>query len=61
MTQDKPVKKENFLINILSNIVIPTLILSKISGGDELGLKWAIIVALSFPIIYGLRHLKRIG
>ena len=61
MTQDKPVKKENFLINILFNIVIPTLILSKLSGGDELGVKWAIIVALSFPIIYGLRDLKRSG
>lgn len=61
MTQDKPVKKENFLINILFNIVIPTLILSKFSGDDELGVKWAIIVALSFPIIYGLRDLKRSG
>ncbi len=61
MTQDKPVKKENFLINILFNIVIPTLILSKLSGGDELGVKWALIVALSFPIIYGLRDLKRSG
>ncbi len=61
MTQDRPVKKENFLINILFNIVIPTLILSKLSGGDELGVKWAIIVALSFPIIYGLRDLKRSG
>ena len=61
MTQDKPVKKENFLINILFNIVIPTLILSKLSGDDELGVKWAIIIALSFPIIYGLRDLKRSG
>lgn len=61
MTQDKPVKKENFLINILFNIVIPTLILSKLSGADELGVKWALIVALSFPIIYGLRDLKRSG
>ncbi len=61
MTQDKPVKKENFLINILFNIVIPTLILSKLSGEDELGVKWALIVALSFPIIYGLRDLKRSG
>jgi hypothetical protein len=61
MTQHRPVKKENFLINILFNIVIPTLILSKFSGDNELGVKWAIIVALSFPIIYGLRDLKRSG
>lgn len=61
MTQEKPVKKENLLINILFNIVIPTLILSKLSGEDELGVKWALIIALSFPIIYGLRDLKRSG
>ncbi|MFT7492283.1 MAG: hypothetical protein ACI80S_001883 [Pseudohongiellaceae bacterium] len=61
MIQDKPVKKENFLINILFNIIIPTLILSKLSGADELGVKWGLIVALSFPIIYGLRDLKRSG
>jgi hypothetical protein len=61
MTEAKPVKKENFLINILFNIVIPTLILSKFSGEDDLGVKWALIVALSFPILYGLRDLKRNG
>ncbi len=54
-------KKENLLINILMNIVIPTLILTKMSGDTflghpwGLGAKWALIVALSFPIVYGIR------
>lgn len=53
--------KENMLVNILMNIVIPTLILTKLSGDTVmghpwgLGAKWGLIVALSFPIIYGIR------
>jgi hypothetical protein len=54
-------KKENLLINILMNIVIPTLILTKMSGDTflghpwGLGAKWGLIVALSFPIVYGVK------
>ena len=61
MTQAKPAKKENIFVNLLINIVIPTLILSKLSGEDQLGVKWGIIVALAFPIGYGLRDLKNNG
>ncbi len=61
MTQVKPAKKENMLVNILINIVIPTLILSKFSGEDQLGVKGGIVVALAFPIIYGLKDLKQNG
>lgn len=52
--QPKP-KKESFLANLLMNIVIPTLILTKLSGDDYLGATWGLIVALAFPISYGLR------
>lgn len=52
--QAKP-KKENMLINILMNIVIPTLILTKLSGNQYLGATWGLIVALSFPIAYGIK------
>lgn len=48
-------KKENMLINILMNIVIPTLILTKLSGPQYLGPVWGLIVALAFPIGYGLK------
>lgn len=53
-TNIKP-KKENMLINILMNIVIPTLILTKLSGPQYLGAVWGLIAALSFPLIYGLK------
>jgi hypothetical protein len=52
--QPKP-KKESFLANLLMNIVIPTLILTKLSGDEHLGATWGLIVALAFPISYGLR------
>ena len=54
--QTKPAeKKESLLLNLAFNIAIPTLVLTKLSGEDYLGIKLAIIVALSFPIIYGVR------
>jgi hypothetical protein len=50
----KAPKKENMLINILMNIVIPTLILTKLSGPQHLGVVWGLVVALAFPVVYGL-------
>lgn len=50
-----PAKKESFLANLLMNIVIPTLILTKLSSDEYLGATWGLIVALAFPISYGLR------
>ena len=52
---DKPAEKqESLLLNLLCNIFLPTLILTKLSNEDYLGIKLAIIVALAFPLIYGL-------
>ena len=42
------------LLNLLCNLVLPTLILTKLSGDNYLGIKLAIVVALAFPIIYGI-------
>ena len=58
MTQAKSAKpkKESTLLNILINIVIPTLILIYLSGEEYLGIKVAIVVALSFPLVYGLKE-----
>ena len=53
-SQAKP-KKESFLANLLMNIVIPTLILTKLSGEEYLGATWGLIFALAFPVGYGLR------
>lgn len=54
-------KRESLLLNLLLNIIIPTLILTKLSGADMLGTQWAIVVALAFPIIYGLNDFRRSG
>ncbi|MDQ2075554.1 VC0807 family protein [Marinimicrobium sp. ABcell2] len=48
-------KRESLLANLLLNIVVPTIILSKFSGEEHLGIKMGIIVALAFPLIYGAR------
>ncbi len=52
MTTSK--KKENPLYNIVFNIVLPTLILIKMSSEERLGPTNALLVALAFPIGYGL-------
>lgn len=46
-------KQESLLLNLVCNIIVPTLILTKLSGEDYLGIKLAIIVALAFPLVYG--------
>lgn len=54
-------RKESFLANMVFNIVAPALVLSKLSGDDHLGAQWAIVVALAFPIGYGIRDFGRSG
>lgn len=52
-TAQKQEQKENLLVNLLFNIIIPVLILSKLSKDDYLGPFWALLIALMFPISYG--------
>jgi hypothetical protein len=47
-------KKENPLINILVNIAIPTIIMIKLSDEQYLGPKIALVLALAFPLCYGI-------
>ncbi len=56
-----PPQRENMLINIGFNVVIPTLILTKLSGDEYLGTTWGVVVALLFPIVYGLRDFQQRG
>jgi len=49
-----PRKKPGPLPNLLFNIVIPTLILTKFSKEHYLGPVYGLIVALAFPVVYGL-------
>lgn len=51
---EKKEKKENAFLNIGLNVILPSVILTKFSGDEHLGQVWSLIVALSFPICYGL-------
>jgi intracellular septation protein A len=52
---DNRQKPHHILANLAFNIIIPTLILTKLSSEDYLGPAYSIVVALAFPIVYGLR------
>ncbi|SNY59718.1 hypothetical protein SAMN06297280_3666 [Arsukibacterium tuosuense] len=62
-TPVRPVKqkKSGFLSNMIFNIVIPAVILSRFSGEDTLGPVWGVVVALAFPLLFGLWELLQSG
>lgn len=45
------------MLALLINFIIPTIILSKLSDANRLGPVYALIVALSFPLLYGIYNL----
>lgn len=50
-------KKNNPLIDLLISIIIPSVILMKLSGDEWLGTTYALIIALAFPFFYGVYEL----
>ncbi|HXA13561.1 MAG TPA: VC0807 family protein [Opitutaceae bacterium] len=52
--ESAPPKQENLWLNLAFNVVAPALILGKLSGTHALGPTWGLVVALSFPLGYGL-------
>ncbi len=56
-TPDKPVKAENPWMNLIFNIALPVLILNK--GGPYIGSFYALLLAIFFPLAYGLLDLYR--
>lgn len=54
-------RRGGFLSSLAFNIIIPVIILSKFSGSESLGPVWSIVIALSFPISYGLWDLRQSG
>ncbi|PIE35090.1 MAG: MFS transporter [Gammaproteobacteria bacterium] len=48
-------------VDLIISIVIPSIILMKMSGEERLGPSMALVVALAFPIGYGLHDLFRHG
>ncbi len=51
---DKPQPRENVLLSLGINIAIPAVILMKLSGENALGPVWGLVVALVFPLGYGV-------
>ena len=52
-----PEHKQRPLIDLLLGIVIPSIILMKFSGENDLGASTALIIALAFPLGWGLFEL----
>ncbi|MBM7035306.1 VC0807 family protein [Vibrio ulleungensis] len=56
---DNTTKTSNPLFEIIFNVLIPSLILMKLSGEEHLGIVLSLIVALAFPVAYGGLELVR--
>ncbi len=50
---DKVESPKAMLWNLMFNVIIPALILTKLSGDQYLGRVWALVIALLFPFTYG--------
>lgn len=54
-SQQRPTKpKNNTFLELIFNIIIPSLILMKLSGEEYLGIVPGLLVALAFPVVYGI-------
>jgi len=56
-TQKQPAHKPRPMVDLIVSIVIPSIILMKFSGDEALGATNALIIALSFPLLWGLYEL----
>ncbi len=52
-------KPENLWLNLICNVAIPTAILTWGSGAKALGPKWGLLVALAFPVSYGIHDFAK--
>lgn len=52
-------KPENLWLNLICNVAVPTAILTWGSGDKWLGPKWGLLVALAFPVAYGIHDFAR--
>ena len=55
--QDVSEHKPRPLVDLLVSIILPSVILMKLSGTEDLGASGALIVALAFPVSWGLFEL----
>ena len=59
ITQKSPVRKSRPLIDLCVCIVIPFIVLMKFRGDSEIEATTALIVALAFPLVWGLYGLLK--
>lgn len=52
-----PPKQENLWLNLVCNAVFPAVVLSTLSKESRLGPTWALVLALSLPLGYGIYDL----
>jgi hypothetical protein len=52
-------QRENPFVSIAINIAIPAIVLMRFSGEDQLGPVWGLVVALAFPLAYGVVDFAR--
>lgn len=58
-TSSTPDHKPRPWVDLLVSIIIPSVILMKLSGDDYLGSTWALLIGLAFPLGWGLFELIR--
>jgi hypothetical protein len=49
-----PAKPENIWVNLICNVVLPGILLGQLSKPERLGPVWGLVVALAFPLGYGV-------
>lgn len=49
-----PAKPENLLVNLACNVAIPAVLMAQLSKESRLGPVWGLLVALMFPLGYGV-------
>ncbi len=54
-----PKPRENVWINLVCNAVLPGFLLTQLSKPERLGPVWALVIALSIPLGYGIYDLIR--
>ena len=54
-----PKPKENVWVNLVCNAVLPGFLLTQLSKPERLGPVWALVIALSIPLGYGIYDLIR--
>lgn len=47
-------KPENLLVNLACNVALPAIIMAQLSKENRLGPAWGLVVALAFPLSYGV-------